>query len=68
MPQLDGHALTRRIKEHKVLKKLPIIIFSSLITDDLLHKGEAVGADAQMSKPEIENLVKLIDQLLNITK
>lgn len=68
MPQLDGHALTRRIKEHKVLRKLPIIIFSSLITDDLLHKGEAVGADAQMSKPEIENLVKLIDQLLNITK
>ncbi len=68
MPQLDGHALTRRIKEHKILKTLPIIIFSSLITDDLLHKGEAVGADAQMSKPEIENLVKLIDQLLNITK
>ena len=68
MPQLDGHALTRRIKEHKVLKKLPIIIFSSLITDDLLHKGEAVGADAQMSKPEIENLVKLIDTILKIRK
>lgn len=66
MPQLDGHALTRRVKEHKVLKKLPVIIFSSLITGDLLHKGESVGADAQMSKPEIENLVKLIDQLLGI--
>lgn len=66
MPQLDGHALTRRIKEHKILKKLPIIIFSSLITDDLLHKGEAVGADAQMSKPEIENLVALIDKMLKI--
>ncbi|WP_407646469.1 chemotaxis protein [Fusibacter ferrireducens] len=66
MPQLDGHALTRRVKEHKILKKLPIIIFSSLITDDLLHKGEAVGADAQMSKPEIENLVVLIDKMLKI--
>ncbi|MBS7525499.1 chemotaxis protein CheV [Fusibacter paucivorans] len=66
MPQLDGHALTRRIKEHKILKKLPIIIFSSLITDDLLHKGDAVGADAQMSKPEIENLVNLIDKILKI--
>ncbi|MBM7562175.1 two-component system chemotaxis response regulator CheV [Fusibacter tunisiensis] len=64
MPRLDGHALTRRIKEHRHLKELPVIIFSSLITDDLLHKGEAVGADAQMSKPEIENLVKLIDQIL----
>ena len=66
MPQLDGHALTRRIKEHKVLKNLPVIIFSSLITGDLMHKGESVGADAQMSKPEIENLVKLIDKLLNV--
>jgi len=66
MPQLDGHALTRRVKEHKVLKNLPVIIFSSLITSDLMHKGESVGADAQMSKPEIENLVKLIDKLLNV--
>lgn len=68
MPQLDGHALTRRVKEHRILRKLPIIIFSSLITDDLLHKGESVGADAQMSKPEIENLVKLIDTILKIRK
>lgn len=66
MPQLDGHSLTRRVKEHRNLKHLPVIIFSSLITGDLLHKGEAVGADAQMSKPEIENLVKLIDEILNI--
>ncbi|MDW7660099.1 MAG: chemotaxis protein [Bacillota bacterium] len=66
MPQLDGHSLTRRVKEHRILKNLPVIIFSSLITGDLLHKGEAVGADAQMSKPEIENLVKLIDEILNI--
>ncbi len=64
MPQLDGHTLTRRVKEHKLLKKLPVIIFSSLITGDLKHKGEAVGADAQMSKPEVDRLVALIDSLL----
>lgn len=64
MPQLDGHTLTRRIKEHKVLKKLPVIIFSSLITGDLKHKGDAVGADAQMSKPEVGKLVDLVDSLL----
>ncbi len=66
MPNLDGHSLTRRIKEHKVLKNLPVIIFSSLITSDLLHKGEAVGANAQMSKPEIEELVRVIDEILEI--
>jgi two-component system chemotaxis response regulator CheV len=64
MPKLDGHTLTRRIKEHKVLKQLPVIIFSSLITGDLRHKGEAVGADAQMSKPEIAQLIEMIDMLL----
>lgn len=66
MPVMDGHTLTRTIKEDKVMKKLPIIIFSSLITGDLLHKGYSVGADAQMSKPEIGHLIELIDSLVGI--
>lgn len=64
MPRLDGHTLTKNIKEHPALKRLPVIIFSSLITDDLYHKGEVVGADAQMSKPEVGLLVDLIDSFL----
>lgn len=65
MPNLDGHTLTRRIKEDKILKDLPVIIFSSLITGDLRHKGESVGADAQLSKPEVGQLVQLIDAMAN---
>ncbi|MBU3112882.1 chemotaxis protein [Clostridium lacusfryxellense] len=61
MPQMDGHTLTRKIKEHNILKKLPVILFSSLITSDLKHKGKAVGADAQLSKPEIGELVVCVD-------
>ncbi|EJP6471313.1 chemotaxis protein CheV [Clostridium sporogenes] len=61
MPQMDGHTLTRKIKEHPILKKLPVIIFSSLITDDLKHKGTSVGANAQLSKPDIGELVSIID-------
>jgi two-component system, chemotaxis family, chemotaxis protein CheV len=64
MPQMDGHHLTKRIKEHPVLTKLPVIIFSSLITNDLRHKGMVVGADAQISKPEISELVLKIDELI----
>jgi two-component system, chemotaxis family, chemotaxis protein CheV len=64
MPQMDGHHLTKRIKDHKVLNEIPVVIFSSLITRDLFHKGERVGADAQVSKPEIVNLVNKIDELL----
>lgn len=64
MPQMDGHHLTKRIKEHPLLAKIPVIIFSSLITNDLRHKGNNVGADAQISKPEIGELVKKIDELI----
>ena len=64
MPQMDGHHLTKRVKEHPVLGKLPVIIFSSLITNELRHKGSVVGADAQISKPEISELVLKIDELI----
>ncbi|MBS8263258.1 chemotaxis protein CheV [Mesobacillus boroniphilus] len=64
MPQMDGHHLTKRIKEHPVLGRLPVIIFSSLITNELRHKGSVVGADAQISKPEISELVLKIDELI----
>ncbi|PKM77143.1 MAG: chemotaxis protein CheV [Firmicutes bacterium HGW-Firmicutes-15] len=64
MPQMDGHHLTRRIKEHPLLKQLPVIIFSSLITEELLHKGEKVGADAQLSKPDYLKLAQTLDKLV----
>ncbi len=62
MPQMDGHHLTKKVKDHPQLSAIPVIIFSSLITDDLRHKGQIVGADAQVGKPEIAELVLLIDQ------
>jgi len=58
MPNMDGHNLTKRIKEDPVLKQLPVVLFSSIITDKLRHKGEAVGADDQISKPEITHVAK----------
>ena len=64
MPQMDGHHLTKKIKSHPDLKKLPVIIFSSLITDDLRHKGEQVGAEEQISKPEIAELILRMDKLI----
>jgi len=64
MPQMDGHYLTKTIKQHPILNKLPVVIFSSLITDDLRHKGVSVGANEQVSKPEYENLSHIIDQLI----
>lgn len=64
MPQMDGHRLIRLIRNDDALKHLPIIVFSSLINDDMKRKGERLGADAQISKPEIAKLVSCIDKLI----
>ena len=64
MPQMDGHRLTKLIKDDEKLKKIPVIIFSSLITEEMHRKGKELGADEQMSKPEIGRLVEVIDHLL----
>ncbi|MBQ4133382.1 MAG: chemotaxis protein CheV [Desulfovibrionaceae bacterium] len=58
MPSMDGHNLTKRIKEDSQLKFLPVMLFSSLITDRLRHKGDSVGADEQVSKPEITTVAR----------
>lgn len=62
MPKMDGHRLTKLVKEDKVLDKVPVIIFSSLIDEPMRLKGEELGANAQLSKPEIGNLVSTVDQ------
>jgi len=62
MPLMDGHRLLRLMKEDSVLKKIPVIVFSSLITDDNRALGEKLGAVASISKPEIANLVSLLDK------
>lgn len=56
MPRMDGYALTRHIKQDSAFKDLPVVLFSSMITKELRHKGESVGADDQVSKPEFVTL------------
>ena len=64
MPEMDGHRLTKLVKSDEATKDIPVIIFSSLVNDEMKKKGEALGADAQLSKPEIGNLVKIVDRLV----
>lgn len=64
MPRMDGHRLTKLVKDDDELKDIPVIIFSSLVNDDMRRKGESLGADAQLSKPEIGKLVAIVDSLI----
>lgn len=64
MPQMDGHRLCKLVKSDDTLKNIPVIIFSSLINDAIRKKGESVGADDQLTKPEIGKLVGAVDRLV----
>jgi two-component system chemotaxis response regulator CheV len=65
MPQMDGHRLTKLAKSDDEIRHIPLIIFSSLVNEDMRRKGERLGADAQLTKPEIGSLVDAIDELID---
>ena len=64
MPQMDGHRLTKLCKSDDTIKQIPLVIFSSLVNEEMKRKGEQLGADAQLTKPEIGMLVDAIDRLI----
>ncbi len=65
MPKMDGYTLTKHIKSDPNLSKTPVILFSSLINDEIIHKGESVGADFQLTKPQLGELISVINSLLD---
>ena len=68
MPLMDGHRLTKLMKTDEEFKHIPLIIFSSLVNDEMRRKGEQLGADAQLTKPEIGDLVRTIDALIEANR
>jgi two-component system chemotaxis response regulator CheV len=66
MPRLDGLTLCRRIKEDPLLKDVKVILFSSLINEQMAHKCDDVGADGYATKPQIPYLVQMMDEFLGI--
>ncbi|WP_449241708.1 chemotaxis protein [Desulfovibrio sp.] len=67
MPLMDGFSLTKSVKNDPVLKSLPVILYSSIITDELRHKGESVGADAQVAKPDLDQMARTAIGLISGT-
>ena len=64
MPQMDGHRLLKLIRESDRLKDIPVVLFSSLINEEMRLKGDALGASGQISKPEINQLIQMVDKLI----
>lgn len=64
MPQMDGLTVCRKIKQDLNLTGLPVIVFSSLINEQMIHKCRSVGADTWCNKLEIADLVHTLDNIL----
>jgi two-component system chemotaxis response regulator CheV len=63
MPQMDGLTLCRKMKGDSKLKQITVIMFSSLINKQIIGKCESVGADNYITKPEMDKLVSLLDEM-----
>lgn len=66
MPMMDGLTLCKKVKKDYGMEELPVIMFSSLINDQMRHKCDSVGANASITKPQIAGLVKMLDGFCNI--
>ena len=65
MPRMDGLHLTSKIKTNPNLKNTPVILFSSIVSEDNKNKGKQVGADYQVTKFQGGELIDIIQEILN---
>jgi two-component system, chemotaxis family, sensor kinase CheA len=64
MPNMDGFALTRRIKENPNFAHLPVIALTTLAGEEDIAKGRAVGIDDYQIKLDRERLMRSIHGFL----
>ncbi|XAW90529.1 chemotaxis protein [Vibrio sp. CDRSL-10 TSBA] len=64
MPRMDGMHLLKRLRDTEAYRNTPIVMFSSLMSDDNRTKALALGANDTITKPQIGKLVSLMDGLI----
>ena len=66
MPHLDGLELTEKIRQHKEYSELPIILVTSLASDEDKRRGASAGASAYITKNAFnqEVLIETLKRLI----
>jgi two-component system aerobic respiration control protein ArcA len=68
LPWLDGFELGQLLKEHRDLKKIPLVFVSGKTSDEDVKKAFEIGADDFIKKPfDIDKLRKTVATLLKVT-
>ncbi len=55
MPRLDGLELTRRIRAHPRFRELPVVLLTSLASEEDRRRGLELGADAYLTKQAFQH-------------
>lgn len=64
MPRMDGMHLLKRLRESDAYRDTPIVMFSSLMSEDNRAKALALGANDTITKPEIGKMVTMMDKYI----
>lgn len=62
MPRMDGMHLVKRLRDTEAYNQMPILMFSSLMSEDNRAKALALGANDTITKPEIGRMVNMMDK------
>src|SRR4051794_28451252 len=64
MPKKDGREVLKEIKENKIFKKIPVIIFTTTKNESEITRCYELGANSYVVKPLVfDELVKIIQGL-----
>src|ERR1700744_1932722 len=64
MPKKDGREVLKEIKQNVLLKKIPVIIFSTTNNEQEMRRCYELGANSYITKPNsFENLIKTVAAL-----
>ena len=68
LPDADGFDVLARMRQHPVLKGVPVIMLTAKATRESVLKGLLAGADGYVTKPfEVEALMQTVRAVLGLT-
>lgn len=66
MPRKDGREVLKEIKEHELLRKIPVIVFTTTRNENEIRRCYELGANSYVVKPvSFDELVKIISMIRN---
>jgi two-component system aerobic respiration control protein ArcA len=69
LPWINGFELAQLLKEHRDLKKIPLVFVSGKASEDDMKRAFDIGADDYIKKPfDVDKLKKTVHTLLKLSE